>query len=88
MELTPENAILIKPGQVITLTYPGGHVETGVVYGNDQLGLKCNRKDGSYFGLGLALFTGKIKFDFVTDHSPVALYGNRYDFVSNHTSDQ
>lgn len=84
MDLTLENAPLIKLGDVVKFTFPGGHTRSGVVYGNDTTGIKCNCEDGSYFGFGVTLYGRGIKFEFLDEHPPVALYGMEYDFVSNH----
>jgi len=87
MKLTSENAKIIKLGDVVKFTYSNNDTNTGVVYGipsEGDWGILCNRKDGSSFGHGPALFDGEIEFEILEDHDPVGFFGMRYDFVSNH----
>lgn len=86
MKLTKETAKLIKPGDVVKITYRNGSSDTGVVYGNDTLGLKMNKEGHMFFGFGPTVIEqGFLNFEFVKDHAPVKLYGMEYDFVSNRT---
>lgn len=88
MKLTIENATMIKLGDVVKFSWLDTNNEavsrTGVVYGNDDHGIKCNCEDDSNFGFGRPLFDGHIDFEVLSDHAPVAVYGMVYDFVSKH----
>lgn len=87
MKLTEENAKLIKVGNVVKFTYPDKSTNIGVVYGTPaegDWGILCNRSNKTTFGHGTSMFTGEIEFEILQEHEPVALYGFRYDFVSNH----
>lgn len=88
MKLTPETAATINLGDVVNFFWIDDdgkkHDNIGVVYGNDELGIKCNREGHSYFGYGPAMFNGSLSFELLHDHAPVAIFGAYYDFVSNH----
>jgi len=87
-ELTIENAKKITPGQVVKFYLIDKHGnpynEIGVVFANNHLGIYCNREDNGYFFFGYMMFNGKIKFEILDEHSPVAIYSMGYDFVSKH----
>ena len=84
MKLTKENASLIKVGDVVKFTYHDGTSRTGVVYAtpaDGSWGVICTDTDGNSFGHDAS---GDINFEILEEHDPVAKFGLRYDFVSNH----
>lgn len=89
MKLTPETVAMINLGDVVRFFRTDAD-ETkcdtvGVVYGNDELGIKCNGENHSTFGYGPLMFNGSLSFEILLDHAPIAMYGVMgYDFVSNH----
>ena len=87
MKLTNETVQNINLGDVVKFTYPNGSTNTGVVYGipsEGDWGILCNRINKEYFGIGEITFDGTIEFEILEEHEPVAIFGMKYDFVSNH----
>ena len=87
MKLTNETANIIKVGDVVKFTYPNKASRIGVVYGTPaegDYGILCNGEDRTWFGLGTLMFNGEIDFEILEKHNPVAIFGMKYDFVSNH----
>lgn len=94
-ELNIEALSFILPGDVIEVfNKSSGEKYTGVVYGNDCIGLHCNcehrKGDGSIltsFTLGrCSLCSGNFAFRFVAkdEHGPIREYDDGFDFVENH----
>lgn len=56
---------------------------TGVVYANDESGIKCKRERFGSFAFRPQMFDGKIDFEILTEHPPVAIFSGEFDYVSN-----
>ena len=83
---------VLKLGDVITIKYPDGRINIGVVYGidlNDPMGtiIRCNTQKYGFFSIKKAeIEKGDIQFSIMKMHAPIAQFGDLkiYDFVSNH----
>ncbi len=61
MKMTAENVTKIQIGDQILIRHREGCYDEGIVYANDELGIKCNRSDGhSYFCFGPSTYDGEM----------------------------
>ncbi len=89
MKLTNETVKNIELGNVVKFTWDDEIAGitlsmTGVVYANNESGLKCKRERFGSFAFRPQMFDGKINFEILTEHPPVAIFSGEFDYVSNH----
>lgn len=89
MKLTNETVKNIELGNVVKFTWDDEIAGitlsmTGVVYANNESGLKCKRERFGSFAFRPQMFDGKINFEILTEHPPVAIFNGEFDYVNNH----
>lgn len=88
MKLTAENAKKIELGDVVKFSWNDAIgitlSMTGVVYSNDEFGIKCNRECFSSFGFDPRMFNGSIEIEIQEEHPPVAIFSGKFDYVCKH----
>ena len=89
MKLTNESVKTIKLGDVIKFSWDDGvsgitFSMTGVVYVNDESGIKCKREKYGPFAFRHQMFDGQIEFTVLTEHPPVAIFKGEFDYVNKH----
>lgn len=87
MKLTNESAKTIKLGNVIKFSWDDEIAGitlsmTGVVYANDESGIRCKRERFGSFVFRPQMFDGKIDFEILTEHPPVAIFNGEFDYVN------
>ncbi len=88
MKLTNETVKGIKVGDVVRFSWldaVGITLSlTGVVYSNDEKGIKCNREKFAPFTFDSKSFNGTIEFTVLEEHPPVAKFNGTFDYVCKH----
>ena len=89
MKLTKETVKNIELGNVVKFTWDDEIAGitlsmTGVVYAINESGLKCKRERFGSFAFRPQMFDGKINFEILTEHPPVAIFSEEFDYVNNH----
>ena len=89
MKLTNETAKNIKLGDVVKFSWDDEVVGitlsmTGVVYANDESGIKCKRERFGPFAFTPKMFEANIDFEVLTEHPPVAIFSGEFDYVNKY----
>ena len=89
MKLTNETVKNIELGNVVKFTWDDEIAGitlsmTGVVYANNESGLKCKRERFGSFAFHPQMFDEKINFEILTEHPPVAIFKGEFDYVNKH----
>lgn len=87
VKLTAKTIKSIKLGDVVKFYWDYARYkdcyDVGVIYVNNGREIKANCENGNHFEFNTQWLDGSIEFEILEEHAPVAIYGTKYDFVSN-----